>query len=108
MKQSLRVVNTHLPDRVKQYGRTLILPKDWEKNKIEYMYRVVHSKFFSNVSLSRALVRTDNAMIIEQNKWHDNIWGDCTCYGEDCNVIGENNLGIILMSIRDELKCLNY
>jgi hypothetical protein len=39
-------------------------------------------------------------MIIEQNTWHDNYWGDCTCLR--CFRIGENYLGRIWMDLRDE------
>ena len=95
----------HLPSKAKQFGYKLVLPENWEEKKIEYMYSIVRSKFLSSVHLSNLLTFTGDAMLVERNNWHDNIWGDCTCYSKECNsVIGENNLGIILMSVRDELN----
>jgi hypothetical protein len=40
-------------------------------------------------------------MLIEGNWWHDNFYGSCTC--NKCVNKGENNLGKILMKIREEL-----
>ena len=41
--------------------------------------------------------------LIEGNTWSDNFWGDCHC--PKCRGIkGENNLGKLLMKIREDYK----
>jgi predicted NAD-dependent protein-ADP-ribosyltransferase YbiA (DUF1768 family) len=51
---------------------------------------------------SRIFLLTADLEIVENNYWHDNFWGSCTC--SRCGRKGENNLGKILMSVRQELK----
>lgn len=46
--------------------------------------------------LTRALLSTGDAELIEGNTWHDTFWG--VCNGE-----GENNLGKLLMKVRTNL-----
>ena len=46
--------------------------------------------------LTRALLETCDADIIEGNTWNDTFWGVC-------NGSGENNLGRLLMKVREEL-----
>jgi N-glycosidase YbiA len=46
--------------------------------------------------LTRALLATGDAELIEGNNWNDVFWGVC-------NGTGENNLGRLLMKIREEL-----
>jgi predicted NAD-dependent protein-ADP-ribosyltransferase YbiA (DUF1768 family) len=41
------------------------------------------------------LAATSPAELIEGNTWHDTFWGVC-------DGIGENNLGRLLMKIRDD------
>lgn len=42
-----------------------------------------------------------NEDIVENNTWHDNFWGVCTC--PRCSERGANVLGIILSKARDNL-----
>jgi N-glycosidase YbiA len=46
--------------------------------------------------LTRALLATDDAAIIEGNNWNDTFWGIC-------DNTGENHLGKLLMKVRTEL-----
>jgi len=46
--------------------------------------------------LTRALMETGNAELIEGNNWEDIFWGVC-------NGTGENNLGKLLMKLRQSL-----
>jgi len=46
--------------------------------------------------LTRALIATGDAELIEGNTWDDHFWGVC-------NGIGENHLGKLLMKVRDQL-----
>ena len=49
---------------------------------------------------------------VEGNHWHDTYWGVCNpeAFGKPpctkgCGGTGENQLGKILMRVRDELRC---
>lgn len=85
------------PSQAKKKGRSVSLRPDWEEIKINVMYEICKAKFIQNENLKRSLLNTGNAELIEGNNWGDKIWGQV-------NGIGENNLGKILMKIREELK----
>lgn len=85
------------PSQAKKKGRRVSLRPDWEEIKINVMYEICKAKFTQNENLKRSLLNTGNAELIEGNNWGDKIWGQV-------NGIGENNLGKILMKIREELK----
>lgn len=85
------------PSQAKKKGRSVSLRPDWEEIKINIMYEICKAKFTQNENLKRSLLNTGNAELIEGNNWGDKIWGQV-------NGIGENNLGKILMKIREELK----
>lgn len=85
------------PSQAKKMGRSVSLRPDWEEIKINVMYEICKAKFTQNENLKRSLLNTGNAELIEGNNWGDKIWGQV-------NGIGENNLGKILMKIREELK----
>ena len=85
------------PSQAKKMGRSVSLRPDWEEIKINVMYEICKAKFTQNENLKRSLLNTGNAELIEGNNWGDKIWGQV-------NGIGENNLGKILMRIREELK----
>lgn len=74
----------------------------WNKEAPELMLDILRKKF-SNPELREKLLSTNDAILEEGNKWHDNHWGACIC--EKCaNKNKENLLGKILMQIRDENK----
>ena len=65
--------------------------------KFEVMYDVNWIKF--NIpELKNMLLDTENKHIVEKNWWRDIVWG------QDADGNGENNLGKIIMKIRDNLK----
>lgn len=89
------------PIRAKQLGRRENLPDNWEKNSYDIMYAILKVKF-SNPRLKEKLLSTGDAYLEEGNTWHDNRWGNCSC--EKCKDIkGLNQLGRILMQIREEI-----
>ena len=57
----------------------------------------VSGKFAQNPDLLQKLLDTGDAHLEETNTWKDTFWG--VCKGE-----GQNNLGKILMSVREELR----
>ena len=80
----------------KKAGQRLKLRPDWEEIKIEVMYQCLKSKF-SQVKFKSLLLSTENEELIEGNWWGDTFWG--VCQGK-----GENHLGKLLMTIREEIK----
>lgn len=77
----------------KKLGRKVNLRPDWEDIKINVMRLIVHEKFAQNPYLKMQLYCTNNAILVEGNTWFDTFWGEC-------NGVGENNLGKILMEER--------
>ena len=80
------------PGRAKRAGRLLTIRPDWESVKIGVMRSLLIQKFSKPV-LWRKLVAIEGP-IVEDNNWGDTFWGRCD--GE-----GRNELGKLLMEIRD-------
>lgn len=85
------------PASAKRKGRRVPLRSDWEKVKFDIMYEICLAKFSQNEDLKVKLIATGNEYLEEGNTWGDRIWG--TVDGK-----GQNNLGKILMRIREELR----
>lgn len=86
----------------KKLGRKAKLQPDWETYKVKLMWALLNIKFWANKDLYQKLVETGPARLIEQNYWHDNFWGACTC--ASCQEKPQlNTLGKMLMKIRDFL-----
>jgi ribA/ribD-fused uncharacterized protein len=81
-------------------GQVIQCRPDWGEDKLRVMLEINRLKF-ANESLREMLLATGNGELVEGNTWHDNFWGTCTC--EKCGNRGQNNLGKILMQIRQEL-----
>lgn len=54
---------------------------------------------FSNLEMFEKLLETGDEFLVEGNNWNDTFWGVC-------NGKGENHLGVLLMSIRSEIKII--
>lgn len=78
------------------------LPANWDMISYQIMNDILHAKF-SIPDLAEKLKATGDAYLIEENHWHDNRWGKCTCE-KCCQKDGLNWLGEILMRIRSELN----
>lgn len=85
------------PSSAKRKGRHAQLRHDWEKVKFDIMYEICMAKFSQNEELKIKLLETRDEYLEEGNTWGDRIWG--TVNGK-----GQNNLGKILMRVREELK----
>ena len=83
------------PAEAKYFGRHVTLRDDWEKVKISIMTELVRQKF-RNESLKKKLIETGDSILIEGNTHHDTFWGVC-------DGVGENNLGKIIMKVRNEI-----
>lgn len=84
------------PTAAKRAGRKVALRPDWETVKFTVMYEVCRAKFEQHPELAEQLLATGTEELVEGNTWGDRIWGQV-------NGKGQNNLGKILMRIRDEL-----
>ena len=78
-----------------------ILKDQWNDRKIEIMSGLVRAKFNSDAKLQELLLATDNEELVEYNPWRDDFWGVRDDTGE-----GRNELGKILMTVREELRRL--
>ena len=88
---------------LKAIGKGLTIRQDWDTVKLDYMEKIVRLKFTQNKDLQKQLLNTYPAILIEDNYWHDNYWGNCACL--KCTAIpGYNWLGKILVKIRAEFK----
>ena len=72
--------------------------KSWDAVKFGIMEQIVFNKFRSNKDLAVKLVKTGSRYIEETNHWGDTYWG------VDLHGHGENNLGYILMAVRNYLN----
>lgn len=84
------------PFESKKYwiGREDEVRPDWENVKFNFLRDFNRQKFYGNPELMKMLKATGDAVLEEGNTWGDTYWGIC-------DGVGENNLGKILMEIRD-------
>lgn len=71
----------------------------WEESKIDIMTEIVRAKFEQNAELANKLLETGTDYIEYGNADDDTFWG-ISPIRSGC---GLNNLGLILMEIREEL-----
>lgn len=90
-----------LPSDAKKTGRLIKMRPDWDSIKDAHMLRLLAAKF-SEPSMKKKLLDTENEELIEGNYWHDNYWGSCNC--ERCQSKGKNILGKLLMDLRKSLR----
>lgn len=81
----------------KRLGSEIPLKPYWEKEKVNVMRGIVTAKFEQNDYLMDMLLATKGCELIEGNTWGDTFWGQCPL-GK-----GRNELGKILMGIRDDI-----
>ena len=97
----LEVRSLETAGQAKQFGKSIPLRSDWEKVRLGIMLDLLRQKF--NIPEYRdLLLATGTQDIIEGNVWHDNWWGSCIC--NSCGNKGKNNLGKLILKIREELK----
>ena len=86
------------PGQAKRAGkRQSPLRADWDDVKLHMMEFFVNNKFINDEDLEQKLLDTGDAELIEGNSWDDTYWGVC-------NGKGENNLGKILMRVREQIR----
>lgn len=90
-----------MPNMAKKMGRKVELRPDWDLIKDDIMLDILRIKFKTGSKLAKKLIETGEQELIENNTWHDNYWGSCTC--DRCRDTGLNKLGKLLMQVRLEL-----
>lgn len=86
-------------DEAKRLGQKLEIRPDWDEVKYGIMEKVVYAKFTQNPALAQDLLDTGDKTLKEGNYWRDLYWGVSLKTGE-----GENNLGKILMNLREYFR----
>lgn len=86
------------PRDAKKLGRSAILVQDWDQKRIDVMASLIKQKFTEHPDLKMKLLLTGKKELIQGNTKKDHFWG------QDQDGIGENNLGKILMAIRDQIR----
>jgi len=87
------------PKQAKRRGKKVTLRDDHVIVKIPFMKSFVLMKFMMYPQYRKVLIASGDALIQEGNWWGDTFWG--IYRGE-----GANNLGLILMEVRDLLKLM--
>lgn len=84
--------------------------QDWvSETKVRVMRWYVRQKFGRNPDVAEQLLGTGDAELVEGNRWHDRFWGATMETGvpqsteEPVQLVGRNQLGILLMETRDML-----
>lgn len=95
------------PGAAKKMGRSVVVREDWITVRQIIMKDLLREKFRHGDGpegrvLWMLLRNTEEAPLVEENCWHDNFWGSCTC--EKCGNKGGNWLGILLMQVREEVR----
>lgn len=82
----------------KRLARTLPRRADYKQIQVPTMAHVLYLKFLYNLDIRAKLIAYQSE-IVEENEWHDNFWGSCTCPGCATRPKG-NMLGKLLMVTR--------
>lgn len=92
------------PSEAKKKGQHIIIRPAWDAERLKVMEHLVTKKFSDDESLRKMLLSTGSKELVEANAWKDKFWGvyyrfngtnrQWECFG------GDNNLGKILMQVR--------
>ena len=97
-------------NEAKHYGQSVELIPNWDNIRYDVMLDVVTHKFSQNEDIKQLLLDTGDKYLEETNWWRDKYWG-CHIYPKQprdyslpADQYGQNNLGKILMIVRDRVK----
>lgn len=96
VEDAMYVLSATSPGDAKRRGREIVCRGDWEQIKLKVMFDLLVQKFKDPV-LADKLIATDPMELVEVNRHGDRFWGT------DIRLNGENNLGLLLMQVRDLL-----
>lgn len=94
----LKIASIETAARAKTFGRKMKLRDDWNAIKLDVMRDLLMQKFAQEPFRTK-LLQTAPMYLEETNTWGDTFWGVC-------DGIGQNNLGWLLMEIRDSLQAI--
>ena len=83
--------------QAKRLGKEIDIRDDWSYIRTNVMTIIVADKFDKNEDLMEMLQETKGQELIEGNTWGDTFWGQCPIGN------GRNELGKILMNVRDSI-----
>ena len=92
------VMNAGTPRDARKLGQSICVREDWEQVKLSVMEDILTAKFQQHQDIWKKLLATKPRLLIEGNTWSDVFWG--AVYQRN-SWQGENNLGKLLMKIRD-------
>ena len=96
-----KVREAKTPASAKSLGKRVTLRADWDTLRFEVMERLVRIKF-ADPDMAAKLLSTGSRELIEGNTWRDTTYG-CVMT-KDGLWRGRNELGKILMRVREELR----
>lgn len=94
-----KLFTTMTPKEAKVAGGKVTLREDWSKVKDTIMFELNYQKF-SSFALKKLLKGTESMYLEETNWWHDTYWGASYSELNPQLMVGQNQLGNILMMIR--------
>lgn len=94
--EMIRILAAETPGQAKRLGARCKMRENWDHIKIGVMREVIAQKF-EDPDLRDFLLSTGEARLIEGNTWGDKFWGVC-------GGVGLNNLGLLLMERRSQLR----
>jgi ribA/ribD-fused uncharacterized protein len=90
------IICAETPKDAKKIGSKVTLRPDWNDYRKTAMLIALQAKF-RNIPERNMLLATGDAYLEETNYWKDTYWGKC-------DGIGHNNLGEMLMKIRNNSR----
>lgn len=80
-------------------------PVGWKDKSLSVMFNLLWQKFSAN-DMKNLLLLTGSEQLVEGNNWHDVFYGVCdgNCNRGPHKPTGDNNLGKLLMRVREELQ----
>jgi ribA/ribD-fused uncharacterized protein len=99
--EAFKIRDCSSPSLAKRLGRAVRLVGDWDHKKIAIMGEVLKAKFcpVKQPAMAARLLLTGDATLVEGNTWGDQFWGVDMLTGR-----GQNQLGLALMILRDEIR----
>lgn len=88
------------PAQAKKKGGLVTMREDWEDIKIQVMYDINLDKYTRHKDLRDKLLATGDKYLEETNWWGDRFWGVC-------KGTGRNELGKVLMQVREKVKTID-
>lgn len=98
-----RIAKLDSPGKAKRAGAKIKPPNNWRSYNLQLMESLIEQKFTNDPDLRAKLIATGDAELVEGNNWNDRFFG--RVYDSKKQAwVGENQLGKMLMRVRDRLS----